>query len=297
MTLDAVLADGFSHHAAEPERLARELEAASLDGAGAATLVELLRVGNHTIGEHLGDWPRARRLAERALDGHRPTAETAKAWAHLSIARLLDGAPAAALAAELAFIQARGGEVCPPMIEARFMLVAALVGSARAPEAAAVYAAALDLAQALGEAAPHRAVAVASNNLASELMEQPTRTPEEDALMVRAAEASHAFWLKCGDWKHDERGLYLKALVANVRGRPDEALSHVDAALAIIAANGEAPVDHTFLHLTAAHAHKLRGDAEAQARMLAVSDAAAAAWDDEGLRDWYDEERGRTQVG
>ena len=174
------------------------------------------------------------------------------------------------------------------------MLVAALVGCNRAPEAAAVYDAALGLAEALGDDAPHRAVGVASNNLASELLEQPTRTPEEDALMVRAAEASHAFWLKCGDWKNDERGLYLKALVANVRGLPDEALAHVDAALAIIAANGEAPIDHTFLHLTAAHAHKLRGDAEGHARMLAVSDAAAATWDDPGLRDWYDEERGRT---
>ena len=59
--LDALLADGFAHHAAEPEQLARELETASLDGAGAATLVEFVRVANHTIGEHLGDWPRARR--------------------------------------------------------------------------------------------------------------------------------------------------------------------------------------------------------------------------------------------
>jgi tetratricopeptide (TPR) repeat protein len=291
--LDDLLADGFTHHAAEPERLARELEAASLEGAGAATLVEFLRVGNHTLGEHLGDWSRARRLAERALEGRAPSAETAKAWAHLSIARMLDGDPAAALAAELAFIQARGGDVCPPMIEARFMLVASLVGSARAPQAASVYAAALDLAQALGDAAPHRAVAVASNNLASELLEQPTRTPDEDALMVRAAEASHAFWLKCGDWKNDERGLYLKALVANVRGRPDEALAHVAAALAIIAANGEAPIDHAFLHLTAAHAHKLRGDAASGARMLAISDAAAAIWDDDDLTSWYADERAR----
>src|SRR5579872_7165360 len=230
--LDELLAEGFDHHAAEPERVAQELEAASLDGAGAATLVEFLRVANHTVGEHLRDWPRARRLAERALDARTPTGETAKAWAHLSVARLLAGDPAAALSAELVFIGARGGDVAPPMIEARFMLVAALVGCGRAAEAASVYEAALGLAEALGDAAPHRPVAVASNNLASELLEQPTRTDEEDALMVRAADAAHVFWLKCGDWKNDERARYLKALVANVRRRPEEALTHVKDALA-----------------------------------------------------------------
>ena len=64
--LDELLADGFAHHAAEPERLAQELEAASLEGVGAATLVEFLRVGNHTLGEHLADWPRDARSGWRS---------------------------------------------------------------------------------------------------------------------------------------------------------------------------------------------------------------------------------------
>ncbi|HEY1753362.1 MAG TPA: hypothetical protein VGG29_19045 [Caulobacteraceae bacterium] len=291
--LDNLLTEGFDHHAAEPERLARELEAASLDGAGAATLVEFLRVATHTIGEHLGDWPRARRLAERALEGRTPAAETAKAWAHLSVARLLAGDTAGGLAAELAFLGASSSGPETAMIEARFMLVAALVGSGRTGEAAALYDAALGLARALGEAAPHRAVGVASNNLATELLEEASRTPDEDALMRRAAEASHEFWLQCGDWRNDERGRYLKALVANVLGEPAQGLAHAQAGLAIIAANGEAPIDFAFLTLASAHALKLAGDAAQSAAALAVSDAAAAGWEDPELRTWYADERAR----
>jgi tetratricopeptide (TPR) repeat protein len=290
---DALLNDGWAYHDAEAERLAAELEAAAGAPIAAAELVSFLELGVHTLGEHLRDWPRARRLAERALEGRAPTPETAKAWAHLSVTRLLAGDAAAALSAELAYLLARRETFQPALIEARFMLVAALVGSGRAAEAASVYDAALDLARALGEAAPHRAVGVASNNLASELLEHPARTAEEDALMQRAAEASHEFWLQCGDWRNDERGHYLKALVANALGQPDEALGHVETALAVIAANGEAPIDETFLRLAAAHAHKLRGDAAAEAQTLAISDAAAGAWDDDGLKTWYADERAR----
>jgi hypothetical protein len=288
-----LLSDGWDYHATESERLAGELEAAVDAPFAGEDVVPFARLGVHTIGEHLEDWPRARRLAERLLAGRQADGETAKAWAHLWVARLLAGDPAGAAAAELTFLGA-AADFRAGMIEARFMLVAALVGCGRTAEATALYGAALGLARGLREAAPHRAIALASNNLASDLLEEATRTDEEAALMVLAAEAAHDFWLQCGNWQNEERALYLKALVANVMGKPGEALGHADAALAVIAANGPAPVDAAFLSLARAHALQLKGETAASAAALATSDAAAAGWDDAGLKDWYAGERART---
>jgi tetratricopeptide (TPR) repeat protein len=289
--LDALLADAWDYHDAESERLATELERE----AGAAEerqLDPLLHLVGHTIGEHLGDWPRAQRLADQVMAGRTPTKEAARAWSRLGVIRLMTGDVAGGSAADLAAASAAENPLAA-MVEARFLLIAALVGSKSAASAEDVYAEALTLARRLGDTAPSRAIAVASNNLASELVEAKTRTPAEDALMALAAEAAHEFWLKIGTWQHDERARYLKALVANALGRPNEALGHADAALEIIAANGEAPIDQTFLTLARSRSLALLGRADDSAGALAKSDAAAAAWDDQGLKDWYVEERAR----
>lgn len=293
--LETLLADGRSYHDTQSARLAAELEAAAAQAPVApALLTQFLQLSTHTIGEHLGDWPRARRLAEQALAGRTATAETAMAWARLSIARLLAGDAVGAAGAELECLGASGADFRGSLIETRFMLAAAMIGSGRADEAAAIYRGALALAREAGEAAPARSVAVASNNLASELVEAASRTPEEDALMETAAQAAYDFWTRCGNWVNEERALYLKALVANTLGRPTEALRHADAALAIIAANGDEPVDAAFLRLASARALGLGGDAAGQLRELRIADAAAAAWDDPSVLEWFAQERAKS---
>lgn len=291
--LDILLYDGFGDHASDGARYAAELEAAAEADVPAKHLVQFAKVGVHTIGEHLGEWPRARTLAGRLLHDRTPDAETARAWGHLYVAAMLCGDVAGAAQAEIAFCRGLGADFRAAIVEMKFMLVAALVGCGRAAEGAAIYQGALDLARTLGEAAPSRAIAVASNNLATELLEAPSRTGAEAELMLRAAAASHEFWLKCGDWLNDARGHYLEALVANVLGDPANAVSHVDRALSLIAANGGAAVDETFLHLTRAHALRLAGDIEASAAELEISDDDAMGWDDDGLMAWYAEERAR----
>ncbi|HEY2707883.1 MAG TPA: hypothetical protein VGI95_07495 [Caulobacteraceae bacterium] len=291
--VEALLRDGFGYHAAESDRYAAELEAAAEAGVPAAHLAQFLKDATHTIGEHLGDWRRATKIAEQVLEGRSPTKDSAKAWAHLAIARMMSGDVARAAAAELTYLSAADGDFEAALIEGRFMLVATLVGCKRAADASAIYVAALELARKLGDAAPSRAMAVASNNLASELLEVSTRTAEEAALMRLCADTAHEFWLRCGTWQHDERARYLKALVANALGEPDAALGHVETALQIIAANGEAPVDVNFLHLTRAHALRLAGDEAASVDELAISDTVAAGWTNPGLTAWYAEERVR----
>ena len=291
--LDILLYDGFGDHASDGARYAAELEAAAEGDVPAKHLVQFAKVGVHTIGEHLGEWPRARTLAGRLLHDRTPDAETARAWGHHYVAAMLCGDVAGAAQAEIAFCRGLGADFRAAIVEMKFMLVAALVGCGRAGEAAAIYQGALDLARTLGDAAPHRAIAVASNNLATELLEAPSRTDAEAELMQRAAKASHEFWLKCGDWLNDARGDYLEALVANVLEDPAKAVSHVDRALSLIAANGGAAVDETFLHLARAHALRLAGDDEASAAELERSDDDALGWDDDGLVAWYAEERAR----
>jgi hypothetical protein len=292
--LDILLYEGFGEHDAEGVRYAAELEAAAEAEVPARHLVQFAKVATHTIGEHLGDWPRAASLATRLLAGRTPDAETAKAWGHLYVAQTLSGDIAAAAEAELAFCRGQGADFRPAVVEMTFMLVAALVGSGRAVEGATIYQGGLDLARVLGDEAPSRAVAIASNNLATELLEAPSRTDEEAELMQVAAKAAHEFWLKCGAWTNDARADYLEALVANVLNRPSAALDHIDRALSLIAANGGAPVDETFLHLARAHALRLAGDIDASASELALSDDDALGWDDDGLVSWYAEERART---
>ena len=291
--LDILLYDGFGEHASDGQHYAAELEAAANGEVPAKHLVQFAKVGAHTIGEHLGDWPRAKALADRVLAGRSPDTETARAWGHLYVAATLTGDVAGAATAEINFCRGMGADFRAATVEMKFMLVAALVGSGRASEASEIYGGALDLARTLDEAAPHRAIAIASNNLASELLEASSRTDAEAELMQHAAAAAHEFWLKCGDWLNDARGDYLEAMVANILGEPARGLEHADRALALIAANGGAAVDETFLHLTRAHALRLSGDEAGAAAELALSDDDAFGWDDDGLISWYAEERAR----
>jgi hypothetical protein len=292
--LDILLYDGFDHHADDGAHYAAELEAAADGEVATKHLIQFAKVAVHTIGEHLGEWPRAKALVGRVLRGHAPAAETARAWGHLYVAAMLSGDAAGAAEAEIAFCRGMGADFRAAVVEMKFMLVAALVGCGRPGEGAAIYGGALDLARSLADAAPNRVIAIASNNLATELLEAPSRTDAEAELMRRAGAASHEFWLKCGDWINDARGDYLEALVANVLGEPARALSHVDRGLALIAANGGAAVDETFLHLARAHALRLAGDDAASLAELELSDDDAFGWDDDGLIAWYAEERSRT---
>jgi hypothetical protein len=291
--LDILLYDGFDEHAGDAEAYAKALEAAAQGDVPDKHLAQFAKVGVHTLGEHIGDWSRAQRLAGRLVAGRAATAETWKAWAHLHVARLLAGDAAGAAEAEVAAFTGAGADFRPAAVETKFLLVAALVGIGRADAAAAIYGGALGLARTLGETAPARAIAVASNNLASELLEAPSRTDAEASLMRTAAAAAHEFWLKAGNWLNDARADYLEALVANVMGEPGAALVHIDRALALIAENGGAAIDEPFLRLARAHALRLSGDDAGAVAELAITDDDAYGWDDNGLLGWYAGERSR----
>ena len=138
-----------------------------------------------------------------------------------------------------------------------------------------------------------RTIAVASNNLGWELYEMASRTPDDDALMRLAAETSLAFWQKCGTWINAERAHDLGARVANVTGDPASGLAHADAALAIIAANGERPLDAALLHLARVVSLAALGDRDGSVRAIGDADAAAEKLATADLKTQFTAERAK----
>jgi hypothetical protein len=276
-SLEKLLNDGWDYHDSESEHLARQLEGAAREGVAPRLLASFLHLSAHTIGEHLGDWPRALALGKRVLDGRMPALETARAWGRLYVAAVLADDSLEATDLELSYLKAAGDDFGAALLDMRFMLAAALIGSKRAPEGARLYRSTLDLVgQIRRSALLDRTIAVASNNLGWELYEMPLRTPDEDALMQLSADTSLKFWLKCGNWINAERGHYLKALVANITGDPGVGLAHADAALAVIAANSERPLDAALLHLARAVSLAALGDTGGRVHAISNADAAAA---------------------
>jgi hypothetical protein len=275
--LARLLNDGWGYHDKDSERLAGELETAAETAIAASALTAFLHLGVHTIGEHLGDWERALRLGRRVLDGRTAVPGTGRAWGWLYVAAVLAGDALEAADAELLYLQTAGDDFSAALLDMRFMLAGALVGSRRAGEAGRIYRSAVGLVERVQETALlDRTIAMASNNLGWELYEAPSRTADEDALMQLAAATSLAFWRKCGNWINEERGLYLLARVANVGGDAEAGLAHANAAIALIKANGERPLDAALLHLARAASLGALGDADGRRRALADADAAAA---------------------
>jgi hypothetical protein len=236
-------------------------------------LVAFLQLATHTIGEHLADWPRAQALAERVLAPRAPNEMIAPAWARLAIARRLAGHGTTARVAEDICLEAAGARKLAAQVEMQFLLMNALVGSKRAGDATLLFAPTLALARAVDDPAADRAIAVASNNLAQELLELPARAREADTLMREAADIAYEFWQRC-DWIGAEIALRVQAQVALALNDAQAALAHAEAGLQIIAANAPRPFDQASLHLIRALAFAMLHDDEGAQRELTLGDRA-----------------------
>ena len=286
-----LIRDGWGYHDTESERLAGELEAADLGELKGQGPGYCLHLSNHTIGEHLGDWPRARRFAEAVREATADQPGEAGFGAHLAVARYMDGDTVAAQQAEIECVGAAEHPV-DAYLTVKSFLAGALAGTGRFADAGVVIAAANRLAEGLGDVATsNRSMAVANNNLASELVESDELDSDQARLMVGCAQAAHTFWLRCGTWVNEERALYLLALVNNRVEGYRAGLEHAQAALDVIAANGEDPVDEAFIQLAAARSHIGLSDTASAKEHLATADELAEAWTEPSLTTWYEGER------
>ena len=289
-----LIRDGWGYHDTESQRLADELEAADLSALEGEEPAHCLRLANHTIGEHLGDWARARRFAEAVHTRTADDSHDGRFGAHLAVARHMAGDVVAAQQAEIDALRVADDPI-DVYLTAKSSLAGALAGTGRFTDAGRLIAAANRLASGLGESATSdRSMAITNNNLASELVESEELDADQIRLMLDCATAAHTFWKRCGTWVNEERALYLLALVHNRAGDHRAGLRHAQTALDVIAANGEEPVDEAFIRLAVANAHIGLSDAESAAEHLARADELVSAWSDESLVAWY--QRDRAQV-
>lgn len=284
-TLDEVIQQGWGAHADNSADVADSLERSIDLVTDAKSAVSFMHLVNHAVGDHLGDRERALRICEAAVERIEGDAGP-DPMVHLAVARHLAGHVDKAREAEE---KAGGDEATKLRID---LLVAQ--GHAHAGDwntAEGLYTEALAAAKALAEGhGAERAVAVVSNNIASELLELEERSNEQDALMAKAADAARLFWLRAGNWMNDMRADYLLSLVHTAQGKPAEGRIHARRGLATISENGEAQVDAAFLHLADAKAARDLGDADGHEASIASAVALAAEFDDYGLKSWFEDE-------
>ena len=295
--MDDLIKQGWQDHAAQPGAVAARI--ADAVPATAEQAAALLRLSNHVYGEHLHDWPAALVLAERVaalftedfLPGGAETPGMADLLSALIVAQTLNNEALGAFGSQHRLHALSAAQAALRQLKLSTQLPGPMIRAGRFAEGAALYRGLLLPARQQNDAAVQRALAVASNNLASALLETPQRNADETALMQEAARVAQEFWQRCGQWEQHARALYLLGLVANASGLPHEALAHTENGLALIANNGEEPVDEAFLLLVQAHAYRLLAEEVRYSQALHAAQVRADAFDDPDLTAWFEAEK------
>ena len=117
------------------------------------------------------------------------------------------------------------------------------------------------------ESEAHRYFAKQYNLKTWELLDKPTRTREEDELLLDYAHASQAHWRAVGTDVNHHRGEWMIARAYTVRGEAESALRHAERCLELTEAHthDREDFDLAFAYEAMARAHALNGDrAEAE---------------------------------
>lgn len=269
----------WEDHAADSAAVARRLDEGIALVTDEAQLNQLMTLGHHVLGEHLGRWHEGIAFVERLSALPSFAAEGASGQARrrcLSSLRLSAG-DAAALDALSPSDRIRVGA-----------MAAANLAEHDTARANRLLQGALDLAQRAGLPATdpmHRALAVAGNNLASNLEQKTERSADERALMILAAQTARHHWAIAGTWLETERAEYRLANTWLAAGDLARAREHAQACLDIIEANDGAALERLFgweaLGLVERAAHNAAGHEKALARAreaFAALDEADKSW-------------------
>ncbi|MBB5193369.1 hypothetical protein HNQ50_004123 [Silvimonas terrae] len=294
MSLADVIEQGWKDHARQPQQVAEVLRKVAHQADNAQDAADLLRLATHLFGQHLHDWSAARQMAETVSARLPADADRTGVLMSVAVAQWMAGDAAAALTSQSRLIALAPTQALVTHIRFSAQLVQGLVADKRLAEAAHLYDALLQLAGSAGaESGSDRALAVASNNLASQLLDETVLEEAQTLLMLRAAEAALLFWQRAGTWLNQARAYFLLALVHNKNAQGGTAREHAQSGLALIAQHEPAPVDEAFLRLALAHALHLEGETAASRSALAQADALAADFIDAGRQAWYAEARAR----
>jgi tetratricopeptide (TPR) repeat protein len=94
------------------------------------------------------------------------------------------------------------------------------------------------------------------------LLENPSRTADDDVLMIHMAHASRYHWSRVGTEVHAVRGEWQCSRVYATLGRSEPALFHARRALEICEANEIGEFDLAFCYEAIARAHAVAGDTD-----------------------------------
>ena len=122
----------------------------------------------------------------------------------------------------------------------------------------------------------HRQLGVDLFNRTWTLMEQPDRTPDEDALMIHVAHASAYHWLQVGAPENIARSHWQCSRMYTVLGRAEPAIYHARLVLDVCERHGIGDWDLAFAYEALARAYAVAGDSAESARWLARARAASA---------------------
>jgi hypothetical protein len=272
MSFDAFLERAWADHGDRPDEVAARLAEGYALIESPAQIASFARILAHVDGEHLARWSEGVARLER-LRGHaqwRDDADAATIVRRLVAALRLCGgkAPESALAAA-------------DLAHAHAVAASALAAQHRIADAIRHYRAARAAGGAgLPDGDPAiRALAVTSNNLASTLQEAASRSADETAAMLDAAEASRDFWSRAGGWLEVERAEYMLAHCHLAAGDATAALRHAERCAAICERHGADAFERFFAQGVAALAHRARGESarfeSARAAARALRDSLA----------------------
>ena len=108
----------------------------------------------------------------------------------------------------------------------------------------------------------HRAFAVQYHGQTWDLLDQPERSKERDALMIHSAHASCRHWLEVGTGLHHQRGEWLISRVYAVLGQAGPALTHADRCLELTTKHADLMLDfdRAFAYEAVARANAIAGN-------------------------------------
>lgn len=293
MNLDELLASGWERHATLPAEVSLELEENCALVHDARAAASFLVLSNHTMGDHLGDWPRAQALALRLAPMVPLANESPSVLMSLALAQAMNGRWVTTQTHIADIVRLGDEDAAAVLAKFQVQLARSLASANDLDSSSMLYHSALALGRLEKGRASERSIAITSNNLATDLLDRAQRTYEQDVLMHEAADAAYEFWSRCGTWVNVERALYLLALVHNALGACALAREKAEEALALIAANGEEKVDEAFLRLALADALRQAQERGRYEEELRRADDLAAAFADDGLKGWFQDARSK----
>lgn len=277
MQLSDFVQSGWRRHGDDEEGVFAELPRGIELLTEPAQVPQLAGLIVHVAGEHLGRWQDGLDLLDRCgrIDGFDPDSVEGRSLRRSRA--ILHHCAGDTAKRDRCLANAIEPDLHENSGRVRVLAVAssALLGQKRMDEALAAFEGALDLAEyGPGKDDPAaRSLAITGNNTACELEERSSRSPAEDALLLRAAQAGRRYWEIAGSWINVERAEYRLAMTQLALGNPAATLHHGHVCLAVCRAHDADGVEFFFGHEAVAKAwHALGRSADArESRELAAA--------------------------